>query len=83
MKNNFENQMSIFDLFEEVNSEEVNNKEEIENQEYFVGEEVLITYEGTEYTGKITRIYNSGDTINVCFNNGIAPFYKDYVRKIS
>lgn len=46
------------------------------------GETVEVEFNGQTYQGKITRIYNQGDTINCIFNNKHTAFHKSKVRKV-
>lgn len=58
-----------------------NASEEI--QELNVGDTVEFLYEKETCKGKITRIYNNGDTVNVTWDGKHTAFYYKCVRKIA
>lgn len=57
---------------------EINN----ETLSFEVGDRVKFNYNGQQ-VGKITRIYNAGETFNVSWNNKATAFYYKNVEKIN
>lgn len=51
--------------------------------EFNLDDTVEIEYEGSKEIGKIKRIYNNGETINVLWNGKQTAFYYKCVRKVS
>lgn len=53
-----------------------------QDNEHYVGETVLVNYDGIEYTGTVTRIYNNGDSLCVAFDEGrrSTAFYVENVK---
>lgn len=51
--------------------------------EFNIDDTVEIEYEGNKEIGKIKRIYNNGETINVSWNGKQTAFYYKCVRKVS
>lgn len=61
-----------------------NDSEEIqEDQELNIGDAVEFLYEKENCKGKITRIYNNGDTVNVTWDGKHTAFYYKCVKKIA
>ncbi|WP_315074444.1 hypothetical protein [uncultured Clostridium sp.] len=75
---------SLFDLIDSQDKEKSvsNNKDAEEIKEEIIeGNAVIVSYGSIEYTGKVTRIYNNGETINVSFNGKHAAFHKSKVKR--
>ena len=60
----------------------VNEVTEIKNDEIKVGDIVEFNYDGIQ-VGKVTRIYNNGETINVSWDHKSTAFYYKCVKKVS
>jgi hypothetical protein len=62
-----------------------NDKAEEDDDDKFnfnIGDKVEFNYDGPQ-VGKITRIYNKGETVNVVWDNKHTAFYYKCVKKIS
>lgn len=57
----------------EMDTEDINIK---------IGDPVEFEYSGERHKGNIYSIYNNGQTVNVSWNNKIAPFYIGAIEKI-
>lgn len=60
----------------------------IENKKFLdrsivVGNKVKATYGGKEIIGKVSRIYNGGDTLNVIWEDKSTAFYLGCLQKVS
>lgn len=51
--------------------------------EFNIDDTVEIEYKGSKNIGKVTRIYNNGETINVSWNGKSTAFYYKCVKKVS
>lgn len=68
--------------FEEIKEDHEELKEiKLENESFEVGDRVKFNYNGLQ-VGKITRIYNAGETVNISWNNKSTAFYYKNVEKI-
>lgn len=69
--------------FEEIKEDHEELKEiKLESESFEVGDRVEFNYDGPQ-VGKITRIYNAGETVNVSWNNKVTAFYYKNVEKIN
>ena len=50
--------------------------------EFEIDDSVEIEYEGIKSTGKVVRVYNNGETINVAWKGKRTAFYYKFVKKI-
>lgn len=53
-----------------------------ENMDFKKDDLVEIEYKGIKHKGKVTSVYNTGETINVSWNGGQTAFYYKRVRKV-
>jgi len=51
--------------------------------EFEIDDLVEIEYQGIKSTGKVVRVYNSGETINVAWNGQRTAFYYKCVKKLA
>lgn len=51
--------------------------------EFKIGDSVEIEYRGSKNIGKVTRIYNNGETLNVEWNGKSTAFYYKYVKQVA
>lgn len=58
-------------------------KMDTEITEFNIDDTVEIEYEGCKSIGKVKRIYNNGETINVSWNGKSTAFYYKCVKKVS
>ena len=68
----YEGQINMFDLPEETTEDK--------NINIKVGDPVELEYSGERHKGNIYSIYNNVQTVNVSWNNKIAPFYIGCVK---
>lgn len=69
--------------FEEIKEDhEELNETKVHNELCEVGDRVRVNYNGPQ-VGKVTRIYNAGETVNVSWNNKSTAFYYKNVEKIN
>jgi len=52
------------------------------NVNFKVDDKVNMEYQGIKYIGKVVRIYNNGETLNVAWNGKQTAFYYKNVRKV-
>jgi len=58
-------------------------KMDTEITEFNIDDTVEIEYEGVKKIGKIARIYNNGETVNVSWDGKRTAFYYKCVKKVS
>jgi hypothetical protein len=58
-------------------------KKDMDITEFNIDDTVEIEYEGSKNIGKVKRIYNNGETINVSWNGKSTAFYYRCVKKVS
>jgi signal peptidase I len=51
--------------------------------EFAINDSVEIEYQGIKSTGKVVRVYNNGETINVAWEGKRTAFYYKSVKKVS
>lgn len=59
------------------------NSMKLSNEELKIGDTVEFEYEKKKEVGKISSIYNNGETINVAWNHKHTAFYYKCVKKIA
>lgn len=72
---------NINDIHEEKAMDPIGDKINDEG-EFHLGDKVKFDYDGPQ-VGEIVRIYNKGETVNVCWNNKQTAFYYKSVTKIN
>lgn len=72
---------NINKLNEETVQDPVQDEIEVDG-DLHLGDRVSFDYNGPQ-VGEIVRIYNKGETVNVCWDNKQTAFYYKHVKKIS
>lgn len=75
-----EGQINMFDLPEETKESKMDTEDININININIGDLVEFQYAGERHKGNIYSIYNNGQTVNVSWNNKIAPFYIGCVK---
>lgn len=80
-----ENEIFSIEFALKIKEEEYNITEsavEVANENFKVDDKVNIEYQGTKSIGKVVRIYNSGETLNVAWSGKRTAFYYKNIRKV-
>ncbi|OVE70016.1 hypothetical protein CCS79_03125 [Clostridium diolis] len=64
------------------NNNNIKEPSDIASIEFKVDDEVAIEYQGIKAIGKVVRIYNNGETLNVKWDGKQTAFYYRNVRKV-
>jgi len=79
-----ENELFIIDMAKEITDLATENtKMDTNITEFEIDDSVEIEYKGIKSTGKVVRVYNNGETINVAWEGKRTAFYYKCVKKLA